>query len=702
MHIAGLTTDMDYAATIESLIEVKGAPIETYQEEIEDLNADVTAWGDVSYYMTALNDTLDDLRGWDLWNTMDANSSDESILTATASSSADEGVYKIAVDQMAQAHSVASDSPDDLSPGADLNTDLVAAGVLTAGDQFIIEGQTITIGATESITSLQGKINTAADSMADADKVNATVIDNRLVITREETGNTRISMDNVNGTPLIDLGIIQKPTPPVGSALLLDMATNTAPVVLDSSGNGYNGAVGGGASWTASGRYEGGYDLNSATNDYIQVPTQPLLDSYDQFSMSLWVKTSSSNPQTLISYGDLGIDAGVLVRMNNGNAEVYIDDGTNSASVTDSTNLADGEWHQVTVTDDGSSLSLYVDGELANATDSSSVGVISTNISDTTQVGRRFNGGGATQYFTGTVDQAGIWNRALTENEVEDFAFSYKNELLEAQDAEFTVNGLEVTRSDNKDLTDVIQNVTLNLQGETLLGQEITLTIEHDREAAKEKINELIENYNNAAAIMDEFGSITTSGTSSNGASVDAVGELASDPLLREMERKIRTYITDAKYPYMNQINAEYEYNGQTGICDSLSDIGVWTIGQENEISLNDEERLDDMLENNFDLVAQLFRGVYDATEGGYVHGVATDFYQYTYSVTDSLSGQIASHVQDIEDKIEDRNDEIVKLTEDLETYEQQLWEEFGRMDEALQNMNSEVEYINNNLKKTS
>ncbi len=477
---------MDTQSTVDVLIELKRRPIELLENEKAEIEYDIAAWADVSTHMSDLTDSLDDLRGFNLWNQMAATSSDTGKLTATATSSAVEASYSLTITQLAQAHSVASDKASDLDAGADESTDLVAAGVLTAGDQFTIEGQTITIDATESLSTLQGKINTAADSMAAADQVTATVIDDHLVITRDNTGDTDITMSDTTGTPLQDIGILDA------------------------------------------------------------VP-------------------------------------------------------------------------------------------------------------------------------------------------------AYKNELVTSEDAAFTVNGLSVTRSSNVNLTDVLENVTLNLVDETDAGEPVTLTVARDRETVKTAILDFVEKYNAVAAKLDTVGEIALSGENPRGAELDALGELFDDSLVREVVTNIRKEATDTKYPELNPVNAGYTYGGQTDYCDSLSDIGIWTDGEENQLLVDDETRLDYMLDTYLDETEQLFRGIYVAGTG-YAHGVASDFHEYSDGVSASMLGAIAKRTSRLYEQIDDIDDDIDDMERSLEAYEERLWAQFAAMENAVMKMQNDLAWLESKL----
>jgi flagellar hook-associated protein 2 len=486
IHIGGLASGMDTQATIDKLVALKAKPLTTMESKMEGLQADVDAWTDVNSVMSTLTSALDDLRKWETWNQMTSTSSDTTKLTATASSSAVETTYSILIDHLAQSHTVGSNQASVLTPGGTSTTDLVAAGVLTTGTQFTIEGQTITIGATESLSSLRTKINSAAASMPATSRVFASILDNRLVISRNNTGSTQIAMSDATGSPLQALGVL-------------------------------TGAGG------------------------------------------------------------------------------------------------------------------------------------------------------------------------------------YQNELLAAQDAQFTVNGATVIRSKNTELTDVIENVSLNLK-EATGATPVTLTIVKDKETAKTAILAFIEAYNAAAAKMTEYGKVTLVGSGAKGAELSSVGELQDDSLIRTLLTNIRKQATASEYPYLNQINAAYTYNGHSGICKSLSDIGVWTEGKDNEIAVTDQDRLDYMMENNFDKVSQLFRGIYDE-KIGYTHGIASDFYRYMDSATAALTGDIDRRISALNDQIDDLDEQAKELEDSLDEYEQQLWQQFGTMEEAVSKMQGDLAYLQGALK---
>lgn len=279
---------------------------------------------------------------------------------------------------------------------------------------------------------------------------------------------------------------------------------------------------------------------------------------------------------------------------------------------------------------------------------------------------------------------------------------NYANVLTAHADATFTLNGITMTRDTNTGLTDVITGVTLNLLNETTT--DVTLKISNDTETVKTAILDFVEKYNALAEKLDFYGQISTSGTASTGAEVDGLGELYNDSLVSQIKNNIRRLATETKdllglyNGYKNGggsaqvqvINPAYTYNDNNGVLDCLDDLGIWTTSQTNELEVTDEDRLDYMLANYFDETEQMIRGAYDSEEG-YREGFATDFYQYSNSVSESITGDIAERSATLTDKYDDLTDKMEELMDKLEDYEQELWEQFGEMEDAIAEMKSEL-----------
>jgi RHS repeat-associated protein len=168
------------------------------------------------------------------------------------------------------------------------------------------------------------------------------------------------------GNPSSYASTVQTTTPqPVIYYRLSDTGTTIA---ADSSGNGQTGAYvgtptpGAGSALAndsdAAVTFGSGYVLNSGTN-------MPIGNS--SRTVELWLKTTSTANMSLLQWGDNNSGGtGFNVQLQYGNQIwINLNNGTNPI-LNLPYSIANGQWHQVILTFDGSTFIVYVDGQLAN------------------------------------------------------------------------------------------------------------------------------------------------------------------------------------------------------------------------------------------------------------------------------------------------------------------------------------------------
>lgn len=261
----------------------------------------------------------------------------------------------------------------------------------------------------------------------------------------------------------------------------------------------------------------------------------------------------------------------------------------------------------------------------------------------------------------------------------------FKHENVPGADASFSVNGLTITRPENTGLDDVVDGLTIDLSG---VGTT-TIDVHPDREKVKETMLEFVDKYNALHDLVNEYSKIEQGGSSE----LALKGELYGDSLLSAIRTSLRQY-GGMQSSTLNASNATYSYDGQSGVMDTLADIGIWTSGKSGGLSVLDESKLDHMLDYEFENVEQLFRGVFNPSTVAFEGGVASDFYKYISKVSESLTGDIATRIETLSDKYDDLSDDIAELEDGLADYEQRLWDQFTRMEDALANMESQSNYL--------
>lgn len=198
--ISGLTTGVNWRNVIDQLIQIERRPINLMEQRKSTLSDQKTTWSDIKTKLTTIDSKLDALKLDSTWNAKKATSSDEAKVTATASSGAVAGTYSITITDLASAHKVGSDKKTGytvpVGKGGNIQiTVRDAGGTPTTTSVSIAEG--------DSLATIRDNINNARAG------VTATIVDDHLVITRDETGaHSTISFTDNAGGVLKDLGIL--------------------------------------------------------------------------------------------------------------------------------------------------------------------------------------------------------------------------------------------------------------------------------------------------------------------------------------------------------------------------------------------------------------------------------------------------------------------------------------------------------------
>ena len=187
--------------------------------------------------------------------------------------------------------------------------------------------------------------------------------------------------------------------------------------------------------------------------------------------------------------------------------------------------------------------------------------------------------------LTGTEDAADITYSSTSGDDilnklgVTDSSGSFTDELQAAQAAEFTLDGIAMTR-DNNDITDVLSGVTFSLLQETPDGATLNISIETDTSQIQSTLETFVTNYN---AFRDEV--IAQQKTATDG-TADSSAVLFGDGTMRN--------IMDA---LQNALNSTV--GGLT-----MADLGL-SFNESNELEL-DTSTLSDILSTNLSGVTKL------------------------------------------------------------------------------------------------
>ena len=161
-------------------------------------------------------------------------------------------------------------------------------------------------------------------------------------------------------------------------------------------------------------------------------------------------------------------------------------------------------------------------------------------------------------------------------------SFKHMAEKVVAQDADFTINGIQIERSSNT-ITDVIDGLSFTLNGKTS-GSPATVTVERDSEVVLERVQEFVDKYNEVKNILNELTEYSPDAAAS--------GILLGDSTIRTINYQVRG-IMGQLIPGMEGASLR-----------SLAEVGISSDKDTGNLSIDDVAFTKQLNENPDDVIA--------------------------------------------------------------------------------------------------
>ena len=182
----GLSSGIDYTTLLNAIDKSLSEPITLMKDQESPLNSELSAWNTISSAASNLNSSAAALGQTSLFNTYTAASSDSSVATATASSSAIPGTYSLSVSALATQDVMASQ-------GVAATSTAVSSSGATGTYDITVNGKTTDVALNSSTGYTLADLSQAINN-SDAG-VSASIINNgsstdpyQLVLTSNNTG----------------------------------------------------------------------------------------------------------------------------------------------------------------------------------------------------------------------------------------------------------------------------------------------------------------------------------------------------------------------------------------------------------------------------------------------------------------------------------------------------------------------------------
>lgn len=665
---------------VEQIIEAERAPVAARLDQKQAVaEAKITAYGEVTSALSSFDAVLQSLKLPSTFNGSTVSSTNDAAVTGTASSLAVTGSYTLNVSQLAQSHSVASGAYEEVTSTVGTGVLNFRFGTTTYGvgdsyDAFALNPDTtsksLVIGSSNNtLAGIRDTVNNANFG------VQASIVDDgsgyRLVFSSKNSGaknSIEITASGTDGLRALNYNLSSQNTP---------QAATTATGSLDLS-------VGGGldsASRAFSIQYQG------VAMDIV-VPSNVSIDTTAE---ALAAIQTALDTQLIAN----GFSAGDVLASDDGDALFFQTAATGfdqeleiltegaSASITGGTTLSTGfdfaannatfsiriDGGAVTpITIDTASASRQETVDLVNAalTTAGINGDVVASLSDSNElVFTRVSPGAANSIEISAVDASGtgasaeLGLSATLVNGLDGFGLDDSEGLVEgsvrltetiaAQNANFTVNGLSISRASNL-VTGVVTGTTLNLKAVT--AGPVTIAVSKDASAISAKLEEFVSAYNQLKGVADVLTAFNPDAGDKGEGSL-----LTGDSTLRLAMSEINTILRRS-------------VTGLTGNVRSLSEIGISTNQNSGyQLSFDSAKFAEKFATNSKDILA-MFATAGSTTDSFISYNSATSSTQPgTYNIevtrlatTGTFNGQSVASLAAGNIVIDDDNDEMTVL----------------------------------------
>ena len=268
-----------------------------------------------------------------------------------------------------------------------------------------------------------------------------------------------------------------------------------------------------------------------------------------------------------------------------------------------------------------------------------------------------------------------------------------KAEKVPGEDAEFTIDGMKVTRSSNE-VSDVIENVTIHLLGETK--ENVNLSLKTDTEKLTTAVKDFVEQYNNVMGFISEKNSVGDPSKKDNKA-----GTLNGDGSMMRLQSSLRFLMTGAP-----------GNNDKTNIITPM-ELGIESKDKTSTITF-DEEKFKAALKKDPEAVQNFFYNEkkemkevtgpdgkptmeFEKSEFGYTVKLKELMNEYLDD-TKGKKSVFKSKTETLESNMKDIDERIKRFNVKIEKKKDYYVRTFTKLDQVMMNAEAQMAYLQSQI----
>ena len=642
----GTGSGMDVKSVAQAIVDSQKVPqSDAINKKIDQSNAKISGYSAIRYVLDQLKTAFSDLNETTDLNAVSVGNSQTSAFTATATSSALATNHTVEVTQLATSQRSASlgsyassttaiSGLTSLTLAAGYETSAVTFSALTAGQSVTLNGLTFTATSAMTATNVGAAFASLTSGMTSTAAAAANT--------------TSAALGTYSGT--FTAGF----TTGTASSGGITATSTTIGSVTNIAGSGFTIATTDGTSGVA--------ETATLTFNALAAGQAVTVNGLTFTATAALTATEVGAAFASISSGAAASTLSSTSGTYSGTFTAGFSTGTNSSGVVTATSTSTDDVTDIAgspsmVTTDATTTTIAI----STATPAGVVTAINAETS-TTGVSAQLVQLSSTGAYQIVLSGASGANNAfkLTADDTDAYltlgTTTATGMLVEAQDAELTVDGLDVTRSTNT-IDDVITGVTLNLNATTTSGTPANLNLTLNTQTIKDKLNNLVSAYNDVQSVLTDVYS-KDSKVTEYGAS------LVGDSTVQLIKSQVRSLFTTNS-------------TSESGTIYAMRDIGI-TLDAKGKMSLN-STTLDSALSSSYSDVVTMLNNDHSTnyiSSSTYTDGVANDGINLltemlgTDGVLVNQSNNAAKRVTDFQDDLDRLNDRMTKL---LERYNKQF-----------------------------